>query len=226
MLDRGQGPLRSASHGEGAQFSEGEGLRLAPYLQCDPELEAPTPHGSACRSEKCPALWGCESLGGAQHPGGPTLETGVSLPLQRLPTGDIPSLTVHVLILRWRSRPPGRKKSCLLELRPAWDKEGQGDGTGRVVRSGPAIVPCHGSPKAERFRAGAAGAPGAEGPSAQVCTHTRAHSPRAHSPTGRGAPWRWGAPGGRRSARFSAGSARRPWRSLQGQSQGLAQGGQ
>lgn len=38
------------------------------------------------------------------------------------------------MILRWHSRPPGRRKSCLLELRPTWDKEGR-----RWERLGPRV---------------------------------------------------------------------------------------
>ena len=53
--------------------------------------------------------------------------------------------------------------------------------------------------------------------------HPNPH-PIAHSPAGPEAPCCWGVPGGRRSARFSAGSAHRPWRFLQRQSQGLGQG--
>lgn len=84
----------------------------------------PAPRGPACSS----AL-PCGAACWAQSSQGPCWRRG------SLPAGEAPSLTVHVLILRWRSRPPGRRKSCLLELRPAWDRR-VGQGRGRVPSTG------------------------------------------------------------------------------------------
>lgn len=93
------------------------------------------PRSASLRHKSCPAR--LSTLGGPP------------VSLQHLPARNSPSRTVHVLILRWRSRPPGRRKSCLLELRPAWDRERGGDEKGRVLGSGPAIVPGHGSPPSQ-----------------------------------------------------------------------------
>lgn len=51
-------------------------------------------------------------------------------------------------------------------------------------------------------------------------------APSPHSPARPGAPCCWGAPAGHRSAAFSAGSAHRPWRSLQRRESGPSPGGQ
>ena len=88
-----------------------------------------------------------------REPGGLSTLGGPPWRLGSLPARDIPSLTVHVLILRWRSRPPGRRKSCLLELRPAWGEE-----IGEVGEAGPRLwancCPLRGGPRQGPGRAG------------------------------------------------------------------------
>lgn len=143
---------------ERAQLLESErlGFRVGLSLICGLILSwrSPLPQAQAAplRDKSCRV----GEAGGLSTLGGPPWRRG------SLPDGDVPSLTVHVLILRWRSRPPGRRKSCLLELRPAWGEEiGEWERPGQG--SGPAAVPSVGVP--DRDRAGPASArDGVSGP--------------------------------------------------------------
>lgn len=117
-------PARPAPGARGGPRPRGVGLRRRGGGLSVWSLSDPAPRGSACSS----AL-PCGAACWAQSPQGPCWRRG------SLPAGEAPSLTVHVLILRWRSRPPGRRKSCLLELRPAWDRR-VGQGRGRVPSTG------------------------------------------------------------------------------------------